>query len=57
MHCAKALIRSRLWNPERHIERRQFPPIGQVWADQIGRGDDVEEVEKRYATNIRETLY
>ena len=57
MHCAKALVRSQLWNPERHIERGQFPPIGQVWADQIGRGEDVEEVEKRYATSIKEALY
>lgn len=57
MHCAKALIRSQLWNPERHIERGQFPPIGQVWADQIGRGDDAGEVGKRYATSIKETLY
>ena len=57
MHCAKALVRSQLWNPERHIERGQFPKIGQVFADQIGRGEDAKVVEKRYATSIKETLY
>ncbi len=57
MHCAKALIRSQLWNPEHHIERGQFPRIGQVYADHIGRGENAEAVEKRYATSLKETLY
>src|SRR5947209_18594608 len=27
--CAKALIRSELWNPERHLERSQLPSHGE----------------------------
>lgn len=28
--CAKALIRSDLWNPENHIERSDLPPSGEI---------------------------
>ncbi len=28
--CAKALIRSDLWNPARHIDRRELPPNGEI---------------------------
>ena len=27
-HCSKAIIRSELWNPERHIERSELPSSG-----------------------------
>jgi uncharacterized protein len=29
-HCPKAMIRSELWNPERHIERSALPTQGEV---------------------------
>jgi hypothetical protein len=29
-HCSKALIRSDLWNPERHIERGELPSSGAI---------------------------
>jgi PPOX class probable FMN-dependent enzyme len=29
-HCSKALIRSDLWNPERHIDRSQLPSSGKI---------------------------
>ena len=29
-HCPKAMIRSELWNPERHIDRSQLPSSGEV---------------------------
>jgi uncharacterized protein len=29
-HCSKAMIRSELWNPERHIERSALPSQGEV---------------------------
>ncbi|HWD60061.1 MAG TPA: pyridoxamine 5'-phosphate oxidase family protein, partial [Stellaceae bacterium] len=36
-HCGKALIRSDLWNPEKHVARQEFPSLGIVIADQIGQ--------------------
>ena len=28
--CSKALIRSELWNPERHIDRSELPSSGEI---------------------------
>ena len=28
--CSKALIRSDLWNPERHIDRSELPSAGEI---------------------------
>jgi uncharacterized protein len=36
LHCAKALMRSKLWSPERHQERSVLPTMGQMLAEQIG---------------------
>lgn len=36
LHCAKALMRSKLWDPERHIDRESFPSLGRILADQTG---------------------
>ena len=37
--CAKALIRSKLWAPESRVERKSFPSLGQILADQIRAGE------------------
>ena len=42
LHCAKALIRARLWEPEAQVERSRFPTYGQVLADQIAGADAAE---------------
>jgi predicted pyridoxine 5'-phosphate oxidase superfamily flavin-nucleotide-binding protein len=33
--CAKALVRSHLWDADAQIERSSFPTMGQVLSDQI----------------------
>ncbi len=55
-HCGKALIRSDLWNPEKHIKRSDFPSLGRILADQIG-GISVEEAERYTAEGYRTRLY
>ena len=40
-HCAKALIRSKLWDPATRIERKQFPTLGRIIADQVAGVDAV----------------
>ena len=35
--CPKALVRSDLWNPAKHVERRSLPSSGAILAD-ITRG-------------------
>jgi hypothetical protein len=36
LHCAKALMRSKLWSAEGRVERAGLPTLGQMLADQIG---------------------
>jgi len=38
LHCAKALMRSRLWDPDARVERTVLPTMGQMLRDQIGSG-------------------
>ena len=35
LHCAKALMRSDLWNAERHINRNELPSMGEMMRDQM----------------------
>lgn len=51
LHCAKALMRSKLWSPETVIDRTSLPTIGQMINDQTGTKDPVEsqtDMEDRY---------
>lgn len=56
LHCAKALIRSNLWNPEKHIERSSFPSLGRMIADQV-EGVDAEAAEQVVQESIEKRLY
>ncbi len=35
LHCAKALMRSDLWNPARHVQRSVLPSMGEMLRDQV----------------------
>ena len=54
-HCGKALIRSDLWNPEKHIPRGEWPSLGRIIAEQIGT--DPVEGERMTAESYRTRLY
>lgn len=47
LHCAKALIRSRLWEEDYRLDRSTFPTLGRMLADQMKDGANVEETEAR----------
>jgi len=55
-HCGKALIRSDLWNPDKQVQRSDFPSLGRILADQIG-GISVEESERYTAESYKTRLY
>ncbi len=55
-HCAKALKRSRLWDPAAQIERSAFPSLGRIIADQQTQFDAA-EAEARIETAYRDKLY
>jgi len=46
LHCGKALMRSKLWNPTRHIERSELPTLGEMIRDQIGSTEAPESQEQ-----------
>jgi hypothetical protein len=35
LHCAKSLMRSKLWDAERHTDRTTMPTMGEMLRDQI----------------------
>lgn len=36
LHCAKAMMRSKLWDPAHHVDRSLLPSIGEIVRDQRG---------------------
>jgi PPOX class probable FMN-dependent enzyme len=55
-HCGKALIRSDLWNPAKHVAQADFPSLGRIITEQIGTGS-VEDAERSTAESYRTRLY
>jgi hypothetical protein len=58
-HCPKALIRSDLWNPERHVDRDELPSSGAILRSVSDESLDVETYERERAARYarREGLY
>jgi PPOX class probable FMN-dependent enzyme len=48
-HCPKAMIRSGLWDPARHIDRSQLPTMGEVLRSVSDPGLDAEEYDRERA--------
>jgi uncharacterized protein len=47
--CSKALVRSDLWNPDKHIERSELPSSGAILASTADPDLDVDEYERARA--------
>ena len=56
LHCALALVRARLWDPDTHIDRSCYPTYGQVLADQIS-GANAEEIDEGEVKSLKEDLF
>lgn len=55
LHCAKALMRSALWDATRHVDRSVMPSMGEMLRDQIGGDIPAESQEQmlaRYALDL-----
>jgi PPOX class probable FMN-dependent enzyme len=55
-HCGKALIRSKLWDPSRHVARDSLRSLGRIIAEQTAVMS-AESAERYVATSYRERLY
>ncbi|MFT4986995.1 MAG: PPOX class probable FMN-dependent enzyme [Glaciecola sp.] len=55
LHCAKALMRSKLWSTETQTNPKEFPTMGQMLKDQLQSPDEAETREdmiKRYTPDL-----
>jgi PPOX class probable FMN-dependent enzyme len=60
LHCAKALIRSRLWAAESQIDRKSLPSFSRMIYEQISQEPDEAEIaasEADYDARNQRTLY
>ena len=56
LHCAKACIRSKLWHPDSQIDRKAFPTLGKMIADQLG-GLEADAADEMINQDYRDNLY
>ena len=61
IHCAKAIRRAKLWDPEEHQDRSEFPTMAKVMLDHTyGAPDDPEEmklIDDNMDAFYRQTMY
>lgn len=55
--CAKALVRSRLWETDYKMDRSAMPPLGEILKDQIETSISSEQAEAMIQESITERLY
>ncbi|MEJ1157754.1 pyridoxamine 5'-phosphate oxidase family protein [Prosthecomicrobium sp. N25] len=55
LHCAKALMRARLWDPAVQIDRATLPSMGEMMKEQIGLA--TAETQAEMLERYRSTLY
>jgi PPOX class probable FMN-dependent enzyme len=59
LHCGKALMRSKLWDASRQIDREHLPSMAEMMRDQIRafKGEDIEaETQAQMLERYRQTL-
>lgn len=59
LHCAKALMRSELWNPAHHVQRSTMPSMGEMLRDQVAdrmSTETVFETQEQMLERYKQTL-
>ncbi|GGF49569.1 pyridoxamine 5'-phosphate oxidase-like FMN-binding protein [Azorhizobium oxalatiphilum] len=56
LHCAKAFMRSKLWDQQAQVERSVLPTLGEMLRDQIGNSDGFETQEQMVA-RFKQAMY
>jgi len=55
--CARAIFRSKLWDPEQQVERRSLPSLGTIVADVSRAQIDGKEYDKGLYERLKSQLY
>ena len=58
VHCSRALVRSQLWHPQKHLEAAaKVPTMGKILAGNMNGKIDAEEYDRELTLRVRKTLY
>ena len=58
IQCPKALVRSRLWDPEMRVPRGSLPTLGQIMQALDTQGEfEAESWDRAYAAELEKTIY
>ena len=57
MHCAKAFMRSKLWNADSWPARSDFPSLGEIIRDQLALPQDSAELDAGLAASYSKTMW
>jgi len=57
MHCSKAFIRSRLWQPNHWPDRKTAPTLAEWVIEAVDREQTLDEVQDDHSNDERERLY
>jgi uncharacterized protein len=55
--CPKAIVRSELWNPEKHISRKSLPSTGTIIGDITAGRMGGAQYDLEYPERLRQTIY
>jgi PPOX class probable FMN-dependent enzyme len=55
--CSKALVRSDLWNPDKHISRSELPSTGTILKDVTAGRAGGDQYDRDYPERMRATIY
>jgi PPOX class probable FMN-dependent enzyme len=57
MHCAKAFMRSDLWNPKAWPPRSEMPTLGEILKDQLALTEPAQETDEWLADAYRKSMW
>jgi hypothetical protein len=55
--CPKALVRSKLWDPQTWIDRKSLPTPGKILAEITGGRQDADKHDREYPERLKATIY
>ena len=55
--CAKAIMRSQLWDPSRHVERNSLPSPGRILKACTAGRMDAEAIDQAYPSRLKATIW
>ena len=57
LQCARAIVRSDLWNPERHVDPKSLPSPGEILAAFSGNRVGGEDYDRAWPARAQQTLW